>query len=162
VILYTNHDFRDVTQAPGWVGGFFDKSDGKIRVPVKGAEGKEAILRIVLFHEYVHALIYSITRNCPLWIHEGMAEYYSKGPSQKVGQLIPLNNLENSFAGLTGRGIAAAYAESHSAVSYLIDRYRPHRIKDLLVSLSRGNNMNMAFTDSFHISYTEFIDKWGK
>jgi tetratricopeptide (TPR) repeat protein len=66
VILYTNHDFHDVTQSPGWVGGFFDKRDGKIRVPVRGAVGKEALLRIILFHEYVHALIYSITKNCPL------------------------------------------------------------------------------------------------
>jgi hypothetical protein len=91
-----------------------------------------------------------------------MAEYYSKGPSQKVGQLVPLNHLENSFAGLSGRGIAAAYMESHSAVTYLMDRYRPHRMKDLLLSLSKGNDMNRAFTDSFQISYTEFSDKWGK
>jgi tetratricopeptide (TPR) repeat protein len=162
VILYTRHDFQDVTQMPGWIAGFFDKRDGKIRVPVKGAEGKEAMLRTVLFHEYVHALIYSITRNCPLWVHEGLAEYYSKGPSQRVGQIIPLNRLESSFAGLDGRGIIIAYIESHSAVSHLMERYGAHRVKGLLVSLAKGNDTNRAFTDSFHLSYTEFIDKWGK
>jgi hypothetical protein len=162
VILYKNHDFHDVTQAPGWIGGFFDRRDGKIRIPVRGAKGQEALLRRVLFHEYVHALIYSITKSCPLWVHEGLAEYYSKGPSQRIGQIIPLNYLENSFSGLDGRGIAVAYVESHSAVSYLMERYGAHRVKDLLFSLSKGSDMNRAFTDSFHLSYTEFIEKWGK
>jgi len=162
VILYTTHDFHDITQAPSWSGGLFDTKDGKIRVPVKGAEGKEALLRTVLFHEYVHALIHSITRSCPLWIHEGLAEYFSKGSSQKIGQVIPLNYLENSFSGLSGRGISVAYTESHSAVSYLMDKYQASRMKDLLFSLSKSSDLNRAFTDSFQISYTEFIEKWGK
>ena len=162
VILYTTHDFHDITQAPGWSGGQFDTKDGKIRVPVRGAEGKEGLLRTVLFHEYVHALIYSITRNCPLWLNEGLAEYYSKGAQQKVGQVIPLNYLENSFSGLNGRGIILAYMESHSAVSYLMDKYRSYRIKGLLFSLSKGNDLNRAFTDSCQISYNDFIEKWGK
>ncbi len=162
VILYSTQDFYDVTQVPVWVGGFFDKNDGRIRVPVKGVEGQERLLRTVLFHEYVHALIQSITRSCPLWLHEGMAEYYAKGPSQRIGQIIPLNRLETSLAGLTGKGIAVAYAESHSAVSYLMDQYRPYRMKDLLFSLSKGNDLNAAFTEAFQMSYTEFIQTWGK
>jgi hypothetical protein len=162
VILYTTHDFHDITQMPGWSGGLFDTKDGKIRVPIKGAEGKEALLRTVLFHEYVHALIHSITRSCPLWIHEGLAEYFSKGPSQRVGQVIPLNYLEKSFSGLSSRSIYLAYIESHSAVSYLMDRYRANRMKDMLFSLSKGNDLNRAFSDAFQISYTDFIEKWGR
>jgi tetratricopeptide (TPR) repeat protein len=162
VILYTKHDFQDVTRAPGWVGGFFDKRDGKIRVPVKGAEGQESLLKTVLFHEYVHALIYSITKTCPLWVHEGLAEYYAKGPSQEIGQVIPLSRLENSLAGLNGKGIMVAYVESLSAVSHLMERYGSSRMKGMLLSLSRGNNLNGAFTEAFHLSYTEFIEKWGR
>jgi len=162
VILYTNRDFYDTTQAPGWMGGYFDTKDGKIRVPVRGAEGQERLLRTVLYHEYVHSLIHSITKSCPLWIHEGLAEYFSKGPSQKVGQLIPLNYLEKSFSGLNGRGIQLAYMESHSAVSYLMDRYRASRMKDMLFALSKGNDLNRAFSDAFQISYTDFMEKWGR
>ena len=162
VILYTTHDFHDITQAPGWSGGQFDTKDGKIRVPVRGAEGKEGLLRTVLFHEYAHSLVHSITRNCPLWLNEGLAEYYSKGPQQKVGQVIPLNHLENSFSGLNGRGIVLAYMESHSAASYLMDKCRADRMKGLLFSLSSGSDLNRAFTDSFQMSYNDFIEKWGK
>jgi len=84
------------------------------------------------FHEYIHSLIHSITKSCPLWIHEGLAEYFSKGPSQRVGQVIPLNYLEKSFSGLSGKGISLAYIESHSAISYLMDRYRADRMKNML------------------------------
>jgi len=162
VILYTKHDFHDITRMPGWIGGTFDAKDGKIRVPVRGSEGREELLKKVLFHEYVHAMVHSITNRCPLWINEGLAEYYSKGPEQRVGQIIPLNRLERSFAGLDGRGIAVAYMESHSAVSYLMQRYGAYRLKNMLSHISRGKDLNTAFTDSFHLSYTEFIDKWGK
>jgi len=162
VILYTNHDFYDTTQSPGWMGGYFDTKDGKIRVPVRGAEGQEGLLRTVLFHEYVHSLIHSITKSCPLWIHEGLAEYFSKGPSQRVGQVIPLNYLEKSFSGLSGKGIFLAYVESHSAISYLMDRYRADRMKNMLFFLADGKDINGAFSDSFQMSYTDFINKWGK
>jgi tetratricopeptide (TPR) repeat protein len=162
VILYSNHDFYDTTQAPGWMGGYFDTRDGKIRVPVRGAEGQEDLLKTVLFHEYMHSLIHSITKSCPLWIHEGLAEYFSKGPSQKVGQVIPLNYLEKSFSGLSGKGISMAYIESHSAISYLMDRYRADRMKNMLLSLSSGKDLNGAFSDSFQMSYTDFINNWGK
>ena len=162
VILYTNQDFYDTTQAPGWMGGYFDTKDGKIRVPVRGVEGQDSLLRTVLFHEYVHSLIHSITKTCPLWIHEGLAEYYSKGPSQRVGQLIPLRYLEKSFSGLNGRGIQLAYIESHSAVSYMMDRYRADRMKNMLLALSNGGSLNTAFNDAFQTGYTDFTDKWGK
>ena len=162
VILYTNQDFRDVTHAPGWSGGYFDLKDGKIRVPVRGAEGKEALLKTVLFHEYVHALIYSIAKSCPLWVHEGMAEYYSKGPSQRVGQSIPLNYLDNSFGQRDMRLIQLAYMQSHSAVSYLMEKFGPGRMKDMLISLSKSSDLNQAFTMAFQMSYTEFSEKWGK
>ncbi|HMK61264.1 MAG TPA: hypothetical protein VK452_09010 [Dissulfurispiraceae bacterium] len=162
VILYTNQDFYDTTQVPGWMGGYFDTKDGKIRVPVRGVEGQDNLLRAVLFHEYVHSLIHSITKTCPLWIHEGLAEYYSKGPSQRVGQVIPLKYLEKSFSGLNGRGIQLAYIESHSAVSYIMDKYRADRMKNMLVALSSGGTLNSAFNDAFQIGYTEFTDKWGK
>ena len=162
VILYTNHDFYDVTQMPGWTGGFFDMRDGKIRVPVRGAEKKEALLKTVLFHEYVHALIHSIAKNCPRWLHEGMANYYARGPNQNMGQVIPMSHIDNAFFNSDVRVLHIAYMQSLSAVSHMMSRYGPGRMKNLLVSLSRGNDMDQAFTLSFQMSYTEFIEKWGK
>lgn len=66
VILYTGKDFSDITRAPDWAGGMFGMSDGKIRLPVQGAEGHERMLRRVVTHEYVHALLHSLVPATPL------------------------------------------------------------------------------------------------
>ncbi len=84
------------------MGGYFDTKDGKIRVPVRSAEDQKSLLRTVPFHEYVYALIHPITKICPLWIHEGLAEYFSKGPSQRVGRVIPQYHISWRDTGLTG------------------------------------------------------------
>jgi len=159
VILYTNRDFYDITQAPGWSGGIYD---GKIRIPVRGAESNEDALRKVLFHEYTHSVVRSLTHRCPLWINEGLAEYFSKNYPKKIGQIIPLGLLENSFSWLTGDQVAVAYWESYSAVSYLIDRHGLYRVKEFLQSLSGGSDLEQAFKGSFGQTYSEFVSTWGK
>ncbi len=159
VILYTNKDFYDTTQAPTWSDGIYD---GKIRLPVRGIEGQGAILKKVLFHEYTHAVVHSLAKRCPLWINEGLAEYFSRSYPQKIGQVIPLNYLETSFAGLGGNSVGLAYWESYSAVSYLVDKHGLYKIKDLLFSFSKGTDINNAFKDAFGIKYNEFVSEWGK
>ncbi len=157
VILYGNKDFFDITRTPSWTSGYYD---GKIRIPVKGLENQSGQLRRVLYHEYAHAVIRSITKSCPLWINEGLAEYFSAGDQGKTGQVIPLRALETSFAGLGAASARTAYQESYSAVSSLIDTYGMYRMKDLLVALSRGEAPNKAFEDSFGITYDEFVRTW--
>ncbi len=159
VILYTNRDFYETTQAPIWSDAIYD---GKIRLPVRGIEGHSASLKKMLFHEYTHAVVHSLAIRCPLWINEGLAEYFSKNYPKKIGQVIPLNYLENSFSGLRGENINVAYWESYSAVSYLIEKYGLFKIKEMLLSLSRGIDINQAFKEAFNITYNEFISGWGK
>jgi tetratricopeptide (TPR) repeat protein len=159
VVLNTSSDFFDTTGAPHWSGGIYD---GKIRIPIRGAEGQADLLKKVLFHEYTHAAVHSITQRCPRWIDEGLAEYFSAGNQQKIGQLIPLRNIENSFLGLRDRNVHIAYQESYSAVSYLIEKYGMHRMKEMLESLSKGSDPDQAFSNAFSKTYTDFIREWGK
>jgi tetratricopeptide (TPR) repeat protein len=159
VILYTRKKFSDVTHAPGWVSALYD---GKIRVPVKGIQGRHNILERILFHEYSHALIHSITSECPLWMNEGLAEYFSKKSPRKIGQVIPLRHLEKSFMALERRKVSDAYLESYSAVSDLIDQYGLYRMKKLLFAFSRTSNYNEAFSSTLSLSYDEFVSQWGR
>ncbi|MCE5313263.1 MAG: hypothetical protein LLF86_08960 [Nitrospiraceae bacterium] len=159
VILYTGKDFFDVTQAPEWSGGLFD---GRIKIPVKGAEHNDTLLRTVLFHEYVHAVIWSITRRCPLWINEGLAEYFSRSHPKKVRQIIPLKNLEHSFSWLSGQFVGLAYVQSWSAVSDMVDKYGHARMMDMLRSYAKNSDIEQAFSSSFGITYSDFISSWGK
>jgi tetratricopeptide (TPR) repeat protein len=159
VILYTDKDFRAATKTARWSHGLYD---GKIRIPIKGVAGQDAILRRVLFHEFTHALIHSITPTCPTWLNEGLAEYFSKSTLLKTGQTIPLNRLEGSFLGLSTAQAESAYAESFSAASYLVETYGAYAVKDMLDALGGGGNVADAFATAFHITYKEFIDTWGR
>ncbi len=159
VILYTERDFFNTTLAPGWAGGLFD---GKIRVPVRGVQGREAALRRVLFHEYTHALIYGLTPLCPLWVDEGLAMLFTGEPLAAIGQLIPLSQLEKGFPSGDTNLITLAYLESHAAVAYLADKYGLYRFTHLLEHLGQGETMEQAFSISFSIPYSRFLTEWGQ
>jgi len=164
VILYNEKNFFDVTRAPGWAGGLFD---GKIHVPIRGMKLNEPLLKRVLYHEYTHALIHTITSTCPRWLHEGLAEYFESlslepGQLKTIGQIIPLKYLDAGLRAGNPDVVLAAYWESYSIVSYLVDRYKLYRIKDLLEDLGRGTDLNTAFSSAFSITYDRFVQTWGK
>jgi hypothetical protein len=161
VVLYSNEEFRDVTLMPAWVKGVYD---GKIRLPVKGMEKQgEPFLRKLLFHEYAHAMVHSITPDCPVWVNEGLAEYFSEGRSDNdMGQVIPLGSLERSFPLEGGRITATAYLESHAAVTYLIEKYGLYAMKEFLRDLSGGMDTEEAFSSAFYVPYGEFLAAWGR
>ncbi|MEJ2696677.1 MAG: peptidase MA family metallohydrolase [Candidatus Sulfobium sp.] len=159
VILYADRDFYDTTQAPRWSRGIYD---GKIRVPVKGIGVQMTLVRKVLFHEYTHVLVHDLASSCPLWLNEGLAEYFSTTYPHKTGQVIPLRNIEKSFAGLGSRSVAVAYRESYSAVSYLIDRYGLYRVRAVLEAFGAGKEADAAFEDGLGVTYSRFISSWGK
>lgn len=164
VILYNEETFFDVTRAPGWAGGLYD---GKIRLPIKDIEGNEESLRRILFHEFTHALVASITPRCPVWLNEGLAEYFSEDEEllklgAQLGQLIPLRYLERGFPSGDIRLVALAYLESYTAVSDLIEKHGLYRIKECLDALSKGESLSGAFRTIFGVTYEEFASKWGK
>jgi len=159
VILYTETDFYTVTQSPVWAGGLFD---GKIRLPARGALDEVAELRRVLFHEYTHAMIYSLTPVCPLWIHEGLAEFFSQDQVPRVGQVFPLHLLERGFPSGSLNAILTAYQESHQAVADLISRFGVFRVKQLLQELGAGKSLEEAFQAAFIRPYQAYIESWGR
>ena len=144
VLLYMEKDFKYVTGSPDWAGGLYD---GKIRVPVGGLEVALPGLKALLYHEYAHVVISSITRGYgPSWLNEGLAVYEEKmGPEHTDynlkeismrGKLIPLNDMERSFASLNGKKASLAYKESFSFVSYLVESYGVDKINEVLRRLA--------------------------
>ncbi|MEN8154640.1 MAG: hypothetical protein ABFR75_11525 [Acidobacteriota bacterium] len=158
VILYNEKDFFDVTRAPGWAGGLYD---GKIRIPVRGLEGQNNILKKVIYHEYTHALISEITRKCPLWINEGLAEYFSsENENLNIREPIPLKYLERGFPAGNPAYVSLAYRTSHSAVRYMIDKYGIYSIVELLKDFEENGDINSAFESVLYVTYDDFISKW--
>jgi Tetratricopeptide repeat len=126
VMLYTEQQFRDVTQAPTWAGGLYD---GRIRVPAAGAVQSPQLFERVLVHELAHAMIASIApRGVPAWLHEGLAQHFEGDDAaaarrrvEKIG-VIPLRYLEGSFSRLTAAQAPLAYDQSLVIVEQLLRR----------------------------------------
>ena len=78
---------------PVTLGGYFLSSDDMNMVALVDDERDEARRRI--FHEYVHLAISNVLHGLPLWMNEGLAEFYStfrvldNGRRALVGGLIP-------------------------------------------------------------------------
>ncbi|MBI3597066.1 MAG: tetratricopeptide repeat protein [Nitrospirae bacterium] len=170
VILYTDQQFQDVTRSASWSKGIYD---GKIRVPMGGAEQNPDLLKKVLFHEYTHAVVHGLSRglDVPTWLNEGVAVYFESGGESFHEQilyrqirsgtpLVPLSGLHGSFQQLSDAQASLAYAESFAAVKTLVDRYGLFRVRQLLEDLGRQKNFAEAFSDRFMISYEAFQSDW--
>lgn len=167
VIIYTEKEFREVTLAPGWSGGLYD---GKIRVPSGGVEISSMKLRQLIYHEYTHALIHSLTKGlCPRWLHEGLAmheeskldsegEIFKKVMIRK-GDLSGPADIDNLFSSENAERALFAYRSSFTIVKNLIDNYGIHKVAELL----HGLGPNVALKESFKQTYGNYnlsFDKW--
>lgn len=168
VILYSNQQFQEVTEAPGWSGGVFD---GKIRLPIGGVEKETPALRRLLFHEYTHAVVWAITKRCPVWLNEGLAQYFEGREidakqqellrtSAQAGTVPSLAGLEGSFAGLDGKQAFAAYLFSLSSVRYMIDTFGLYRVRMVLDELGAGADPGEAIDKAMMVSYDELDRGW--
>lgn len=169
VILYSNQQFQDVTDAPGWSGGIYD---GKIRIPIGGIEHETPGLRRLLIHEYTHAVVRAITpRRVPTWLNEGLAQYFEGrevDSRQKemlrqltqAGKVPALAELEGSFLGLSGPQASYAYLLSLSAVRHMVDRYGMYRVKSVLEELSAGADPSRAINNAILMSPQDFERGW--
>lgn len=169
VILYSSRQFQDVTRTPGWAGGIFD---GKIRLPIGGAGRDRSVLRRVLFHEYTHAVVHGMAgRNVPTWLNEGLAVLFEGEGERSADESalraalggesrIPLRQLEASFLTFEPSAARKAYAESVSAVRYMVDRYGIFRVRELLEAMGRGKSFEAALSGILNVSYGEFEDAW--
>jgi tetratricopeptide (TPR) repeat protein len=78
VIIFTSDEFWEAWNAPGWLGGFFDKQDGRIRVRMDTPPGGDEEYRRRLRHEFTHAFIHELyPKDLPGWFQEGAAQFYA-------------------------------------------------------------------------------------
>lgn len=148
-----------MTRAPGWAGGMFGRSDGKIRLPVQNAAGRERLLRRVVTHEYVHALVHALAPAAPLWLHEGLAQYLSGDRAVNAAQVIPLALLADGFP-QDARAAYAAYMVSLQAVSDLIEERGMPPLRRLLDELGAGRGLEEAFAASYGRPFSRWAASW--
>ncbi|TRZ99793.1 MAG: hypothetical protein D4R81_08900 [Nitrospiraceae bacterium] len=165
VMLYTDGEFPAHASVPHWAQGLFD---GQIRLAVSWAAVHEESLDKTLRHEYTHALVHARTGgNVPTWLSEGLAiasenraMEESREVMRKAGPLIPLNELHGSFLNLPSMQVPLAYAESASAVDYLLSRHGAPKVRALLARLGESRNFDAAFQEAVGVHYAAFQSAW--
>jgi len=128
-------------------------------------------IRLVLAHEITHAVIFRILGTnsyaLPLWANEGLAKYESQGftgddediiaESTSDGTIMPLSSLRTSFP---AERSALAYAESWSAISYLVKKHGESAPKAMLAELARTGSFDSAISKVTGGSQNQFIKGW--
>ena len=163
VILYTNQQYFDVTQAPKWTGAL---NDGKIRIPISGVTAVDSNLSRALKHELTHSFVNLITnQRAPTWLNEGLAQMEEQrsiaGDGLRLSQLynsghnIPLNQLETSFTKFSDAEATVAYAQSLASAQYLNDTYGMSSLTSLLKRIGTGQTTEAALRAEVHSGYAQ-------
>jgi tetratricopeptide (TPR) repeat protein len=161
VVLYTQQQFRDVTQMPPWAVAAYD---GRIRIATRGVEERPGDMEATLTHEFVHAVVAMLGgRSVPAWLHEGLATAFESSGVADARRVLasapsrtPLASLHRSFAGLSVEGAAVAYAQSTVAVRKMLDLAGAPAIVTLLRDLARGVPFEAAFHQRMSMPYLDF------
>ena len=162
VVLYTQEQFRDITRSPQWAAAAYD---GRIRLPVRGADADLRELERVLTHEFTHALIQSLApRGVPMWMHEGLALAFEPDGAAWSGEelsntssRLPLPQLVGSFATLSVTEARLAYAQSAAMVRALFDLSGPLAVGALLQDIVRGDTFPVASERRMLMAHDAFI-----
>jgi tetratricopeptide (TPR) repeat protein len=169
VTLQTERRFDD-ERVPEWAEGV---NDGTIRVPVHGLTALTPRLTQVLRHELAHSFIaFRTGGNCPTWLQEGIAQWLEGGDSMRGDamlaaaareqRLLPLVTLEGPFDALSENDAILAYAQSLSAVAYIVRRSGEAGIVRLLSALGDRLPSEEALPVALAISYPELQKGWSE
>ena len=170
VVLQTAKAFQDTTRAPGWAAAW---NDGTIRVPVMGLDRPTATLVRVLRHEVGHSFVAARTgANCPTWLQEGLAQWLEGGDPDREdaslaslsrGASLPrLDSLEEPFMDLPEARAQVAYAESLSAVAYILKHHGEDGLRRLIAALATGLKTAEALPAAIGLSYADLQRAWEK
>lgn len=133
----------------------------------------DAWVSIVVPHELVHLVFDTAVSNPyhfpPRWLNEGLATYQSEGYGADArrdveaaaddGELIPLEGLGGQFPTSADR-FFLAYAESVSAVDFLIRTHGEDALVQLIRSYAEGRTDDEAFTAAIGQDVATFGAAW--
>jgi len=170
VILYTQKEFVDITEAPSWAGAI---NDGKLRIPIRGVTVMNSELARVLKHELTHSFLRSLAGGrCPTWLNEGMAQLMEPRSSSSYAPAlaalfqqrreISFSVLEHPFIRFSDAQAQVAYAESLSGVEYLRGRYGMGEVVRMLRNIGSGVEPELALRQSTGMDYSAFKRRIGE
>ncbi|MCE5322162.1 hypothetical protein LLG46_02475 [bacterium] len=122
-------------------------------------------------HEITHAIIFRLLGKnitaLPLWANEGLAQYESEefpdadnaivANAAADGSLVPLSHFVDHFPKDKSN---LAYAESASAIRYLVKEHGKSAPKKMLAELAHGTSFDKAMLKAAGQRSGDFADSW--
>ena len=155
-----------------FIGGQAFPGAGVTTQIVPPGDYQEQWLLDVLPHEIAHLYFFQATRSLsppPLWLNEGLAQYLELGDNTRVlraaelavlsGERIPLYAIVGSF-GNDEEAVRLSYAESLSAVTFLIEAYGEDGLAALMAAYKSGLYNEEAFQTALGVSPLAFEYEW--
>jgi len=162
---------------PANLSGFFQQSEDENLIALDMNASEEYPMSLI-FHEYTHLLTAYASSPLPLWLSEGLAEFYSTFDVKKnevtIGKplsshvwllrekFVPFQTLfsvRHDSPGYNERDKQGVfYAESWALAHYLMfgnNHARQPQLTQFLGLLSGGMNVERAFNEAFKIGFTE-------
>jgi len=163
---------------PASLGGYF-QHDAEANYIALSLEGFEDGAEIV-FHEYTHLLVNNAVRSIPIWLNEGLAEFYSTYALRNSGQLaaigmpiarhvgllrqrfLPLSELiavdRSSALYNEGERRSIFYAESWALTHFLMNEVQggPTQINQYVTAIAEGKEPDEAFLAAFGATPREY------
>jgi len=176
--IYANQDaFRDAL-GPGTrenVGGQAHSDIRTLFALITPSEIDDSWVSIVVPHELTHLVFDTAVDNPyrfpPRWLNEGLAVYLSQGydasdrgevgRAARDGSLMPLTALSGQFP-TTFDGFSLAYAESVSAIDFLVRQHSRDALVALVRQYKEGLSDDAAFKAALGEDFTTFQAAWFK
>lgn len=123
-------------------------------------------------HEITHILNHraadSVYRSLPSWLDEGLAEYGNSSPSLTYDKALEyaINNdliipitLQNNMPGDADE-IIIFYGQAMSIVDFMINNYGEENLRNLLINLKEGFNIDKALENVYGFNRIELENNW--
>ena len=134
----------------------------------------DPLVAVRIPHEFVHLVFDTASKNPyhdpPRWLNEGLAVYQSEGygssdrrqvqGAARSGTLIPLEGLAGQFP--NGQDFFLAYAESVSALDFMVRTHGSDALVTLIRSYADGRTDDEAFKAALGLDMAAFGTAWFK
>lgn len=144
VIVFTTGEFLEAWRAP-FIGGFFDRKDGKIRIRVDEVPGGQEEFQRRARHELTHAFVHQLySKELPEWVSEGIAEYCARhGVSQgfwKDARLEQIRKLRKGYPWMSLSQIDEAIHSKSGTLERLMLAYLESEALVIWITKDRGDS----------------------
>lgn len=151
VFIYSSKEFETYTILPHWSSGGYD---GKIRLMIYENIGYNQ-LKNLIFHEYAHVAISYITKsNCPIWLNEGIAQYFANINTQKLIIKTPTKSFKeipDHWNNLKEQEIKELYDESFNLTVTIINKTDEYIVQGILENLGKNLKIENALDDALSV-----------